>query len=79
MSYHGRSHYNAVVPENWNPIDSKLIKRQPGEIEHQALIMAEENPVVVQPATSQEEIARHPAASVNENDNSNSEAAAAAS
>ena len=37
VSYHGRSHYNAVIGANWDPQNDKLIKTEPGQIEAQAL------------------------------------------
>ena len=36
LSYHGRSHYNAVVSLNWNK-DARLVKKQPGDVEDEAI------------------------------------------
>ena len=33
VSYHGRNHYNAVVPQDWAPLEHKLVKEEAGTIE----------------------------------------------
>lgn len=39
LSYHGRTHYNSIVPLDWN-YDKVFIKRKPGEIEDEAISMS---------------------------------------
>lgn len=36
LSYHGRSHYNSVIPNDWTP-DSAFIKSKPGIVEDEAI------------------------------------------
>jgi hypothetical protein len=36
LSYHGRSHYNSIVPLNWN-YDKVFFKSKPGHIEDEAI------------------------------------------
>ena len=38
LSYHGMSHYNAVVPMSWTK-DSIYVKTQPGEVEEKAILL----------------------------------------
>ena len=40
ISYHGRNHYNAVVPSDFRPAEHKYIQTEPGDIEYQAMQMA---------------------------------------
>jgi len=44
VSYHGRNHYNAVVPHNWAPLEHRLVKEVIGVVEEYALRMAVEHP-----------------------------------
>ena len=66
MSYYGRSHYNAVVPDNFQPEEHKYIKTLPGEIENQDLQMAAEqsqSPSQKQPEADAEQSSSAAAAS----------------
>jgi hypothetical protein len=36
LSYHGRSHYNSVIPLNWN-YEKVFVKSKPGEFENNAI------------------------------------------
>jgi len=38
LSYHGKSHYNAVVPISWTK-ESIYVKTHPGEIEEKAILL----------------------------------------
>jgi len=37
ISYHGRNHYNAVVPHNWSPLEHRYVKEDPGVLEETAM------------------------------------------
>ena len=43
LSYHGKSHYNAVVSSDWNLEMRLLGSTQPGIIENEALNLASQN------------------------------------
>jgi OTU domain-containing protein 5 len=43
LSYHGKSHYNSVVPLNWTPSQSLLDSDKAGLIEQEALDYSLEN------------------------------------
>lgn len=36
LSYHGKSHYNSVIPKEWN-FENVYIKANPGETEEEAI------------------------------------------
>ena len=36
LSYHGKSHYNSVVPKDWN-YEKVIVKSEPGYLEDEAL------------------------------------------
>lgn len=36
LSYHGKSHYNSIVPLNWT-YEKVFIKTKPGELEDEAI------------------------------------------
>lgn len=39
LSYHGQSHYNSIVPLNWN-YEKVYVKRKPGEVEEEAIYLS---------------------------------------
>lgn len=43
VSYHGRNHYNAIVPTDWDPVTHRYIQEVEGIVESQALQLAEEH------------------------------------
>ena len=47
ISYHGKNHYNAVVPQDWESQDC-LIKEEPGTVEDWAIQQAEEKAMLEQ-------------------------------
>ena len=55
ISYHGRNHYNAVVRQDFHPDRDKYTKSLPGDLENQALQMAQEQATTNCGATSAQE------------------------